>query len=102
MPTISIGVAGWSYDDWRDAVYRIPPSRTPDLFGYTGEDGGGQKARYVRDELAFLARYVDMIEINSSFYKTPSAIRPTTTTTATRRSPTSPSAAEPRPTPSSR
>jgi uncharacterized protein YecE (DUF72 family) len=47
---ISCGVAGWSYPDWKGFVY--PPG--------------------TRDELRFLAGFVDMIEINSSFYRPPS------------------------------
>lgn len=46
-PQYSIGIAGWSYPDWMGYVYD----------------------RSVRDPLAFLARYVDMIEINSTFYR---------------------------------
>ena len=48
---IHCGVAGWSYPDWEGCVY-------------TGR---------IKDKLAFLARYVDMIEINSTFYRPPSA-----------------------------
>ncbi len=43
----AVGVAGWSYPDWVGYVYD----------------------RSVRDGLAFLADYVDMIEINSTFYR---------------------------------
>lgn len=46
---VSIGVAGWSYEDWNGYVY----------------------PRGTRDKLRFLASYLDMIEINSSFYRTP-------------------------------
>jgi uncharacterized protein YecE (DUF72 family) len=49
--SIACGVAGWSYPDWKGFVY-----------------GPG-----VKDELRFVAGYVDMIEINSSFYHPPSA-----------------------------
>ena len=48
--SIHVGIAGWSYDDWRRTVY--PPG--------------------TRDKLQYVARYVDAIEINSSFYRTPS------------------------------
>ena len=48
---IRCGVAGWSYPDWQGIVY-------------TGR---------VKDQLAFLARFVDMIEINTTFYRPPSA-----------------------------
>ena len=48
---IACGVAGWSYPDWK---------------GYVYEPG-------VKDELRFIAGYVDMVEINSSFYRPPSA-----------------------------
>ncbi len=50
---IHFGVAGWSYPDWEGLVY---PRGLP-----------------ARDQLAYLARYVDMIEINSTFYRPPSA-----------------------------
>lgn len=48
---IAVGVAGWSYPDWVGFVYD----------------------RSVRDGLAFLADYVDMVEINSTFYRPPNA-----------------------------
>ena len=48
---ISFGVAGWSYPDWSGYVY----------------------SRRVKDKLAFLAEFVDMIEINSTFYRIPDA-----------------------------
>ncbi|MEM7307122.1 MAG: DUF72 domain-containing protein [Planctomycetota bacterium] len=51
---IRVGPAGWSYHDWEGRVY---PDRKPAGF----------------HPLAFLARYVDCIEINSSFYATPRA-----------------------------
>jgi len=44
---ITCGVAGWSYPDWKGFVY--PPG--------------------LRDPLPFLAGYVDLIEINSTFYR---------------------------------
>ncbi len=46
---ISVGVAGWSYPDWAGFVY-------------TGR---------VRDELRFVAGYLDMVEVNSTFYRPP-------------------------------
>ncbi|HVO77127.1 MAG TPA: DUF72 domain-containing protein, partial [Candidatus Bathyarchaeia archaeon] len=49
--TVRIGPAGWSYDDWVGPVY--PP---------------GKKV----DELLTIARYFDCVELNSSFYRTPS------------------------------
>jgi uncharacterized protein YecE (DUF72 family) len=52
MGEILIGSAGWSYPDWSGIVY---PDPLPKGF----------------DELAFLARFVDCIEINSSFYRPP-------------------------------
>lgn len=50
MSNIAYGIAGWSYPDWSGAVY--PPG--------------------VKDKLAYVARYVDAIEINSTFYAPPS------------------------------
>jgi uncharacterized protein YecE (DUF72 family) len=47
---IKVGIAGWSYDDWNGTVY---PSGT-------------------RDKLRYIAPFVDVIEINSSFYRPPS------------------------------
>ncbi len=47
---IYIGIAGWSYADWRGIVY--PSSST--------------------DQLTYVHPYVDCIEINSTFYRPPS------------------------------
>ena len=47
-----VGVAGWSYPDWEGIVY----PKTPRF-----------------DALAYLTRYFDTIEINSPFYRIPSA-----------------------------
>jgi uncharacterized protein YecE (DUF72 family) len=49
-PKIYIGIAGWSYPDWRGIVY--PSSKI--------------------DPLACVSQYVDCIEINSTFYRPPS------------------------------
>lgn len=46
---IRVGIAGWSYPDWEGYVY----------------------GRGVKDKLRFIAGYVDMIEINSTFYRPP-------------------------------
>lgn len=54
---VRVGPAGWSYDDWAGPVYPEPRPR-----GF--------------DPLAFLARYVDTVEVNSTFY------RPATVATA--------------------
>ena len=51
LSPIYCGVAGWSYPDWEGFVY-------------TGR---------IKDQLQFLARFVDMIEVNSSFYRPPAA-----------------------------
>jgi len=48
---IRVGIAGWSYEDWNGTVY---PKGT-------------------RDKLRYIAPFVDVIEINSPFYRTPSA-----------------------------
>lgn len=50
-PPIWFGIAGWSYEDWIDVVY----------------------PRGTRDTLSFVAKYVDLLEINSSFYRPPTA-----------------------------
>lgn len=47
---IRIGSAGWSYPDWKGVVY---PKRAPDGF----------------DALRYLAAYLDVIEINNTFYR---------------------------------
>ena len=49
MAEIAIGTAGWSYRDWEGIVY----------------------PRSERDKLRFLARYVDRIEIDTTFYRIP-------------------------------
>jgi uncharacterized protein YecE (DUF72 family) len=49
---IRVGPAGWAYRDWDGIVYPHPKPR-----GF--------------DPLAYLARYFDMVEINSSFYGAP-------------------------------
>lgn len=51
---IRVGTAGWDYDDWKGVVYPKPRPR-----GF--------------DPLRFLAGYLDLIEINSTFYRPPSA-----------------------------
>ena len=48
---IACGIAGWSYPDWKGYVY--PPG--------------------TKDTLRYIAGYVDLIEINSTFYRPPSA-----------------------------
>ena len=53
-PIIRIGPAGWSYKDWEGVVYPQKP---------------GKKF----DPLEYLARYFNTIEINSSFYRPPTA-----------------------------
>lgn len=50
---IYVGIAGWAYADWEGTVY---PTNTPRGF----------------DPLAYLSRYFDCIEINSTFYRIPS------------------------------
>lgn len=47
---IRIGVAGWDYPDWKGIVY---------------PKGSGPRF----DRLAYLARFVDALEINSTFYR---------------------------------
>jgi len=51
---ILYGVAGWSYADWRGPVY---PRRASRAF----------------HALTFLARFIDLMEINSTFYALPQA-----------------------------
>ncbi len=51
---IRVGTAGWSYPDWEGVVY---PRRKPPGF----------------HALAYLARFVDCVEINSTFYSLPRA-----------------------------
>lgn len=49
---IKVGVAGWSYPDWEGVVY--PPGERRSL-----------------DRLRYLACFVDVIEINNTFYRPP-------------------------------
>ncbi len=51
-PTIRLGPAGWSYDDWHGIVY---PHHRPRGF----------------HEAEYLARYFDTLEINTTFYHPP-------------------------------
>lgn len=46
---VYIGIAGWSYPDWKGIVYTQPG----------------------KDQLKYVSRYVDCIEINSTFYRPP-------------------------------
>jgi len=51
MPeNVYIGIAGWSYPDWKGIVYTEPKI----------------------DQLEYVSRFVDCIEINSTFYRPPS------------------------------
>jgi uncharacterized protein YecE (DUF72 family) len=50
---VRVGPAGWSYEDWKGVVY---PKNAGSKF----------------DQLAYIATYFDVIEINSSFYRPPS------------------------------
>jgi len=52
MGTLLVGVAGWSYPDWEGPVYPRSKGR-----GF--------------HPLAFLAPYIDVMEVNSSFYAVP-------------------------------
>src|SRR6185436_14212487 len=47
---IGVGVAGWDYPDWNGIVYPKRASR-----GF--------------DRLAWMARFVDVIEVNATFYR---------------------------------
>jgi uncharacterized protein YecE (DUF72 family) len=49
---LRIGTSGWSYEDWRGRFY---PAERPRGF----------------DELAYLARFFNAVEVNSSFYRPP-------------------------------
>ncbi len=52
MAQFHIGTAGWSYKDWEGIVY--PAHKSEDFHG-----------------LAFLAQFVNMVEVNSTFYRPP-------------------------------
>ncbi|MBE3095646.1 MAG: DUF72 domain-containing protein [Planctomycetes bacterium] len=51
---IRVGTSGWSYADWAGVFYPLEKPR-----GF--------------DELAYLARFFDAVEVNSSFYRPPTA-----------------------------
>jgi uncharacterized protein YecE (DUF72 family) len=53
MARIYVGPAGWSYEDWEGIVYPAAKGR-----GF--------------HPLAFLAAYIDIVEVNSTFYRPPS------------------------------
>ena len=50
-PAIAVGVAGWSYPDWRGTFYPVRRDRVPDL--------------------ARVVRHFDCVEINLPFYRLP-------------------------------
>jgi uncharacterized protein YecE (DUF72 family) len=50
LSPLRVGVCGWDYPDWRGPIYP-------------------RRARAGFDPLAFLAEYLDLIEINASFYR---------------------------------
>ena len=52
MASYYIGTAGWSYEDWEGIVY---PARRDSRF----------------HPLTYLARYINIIEVNSTFYRLP-------------------------------
>jgi len=54
---VYIGIAGWSYPDWKGIVYTQPKV--------------DQSARHKADKLEYVSRFVDCIEINSTFYRPP-------------------------------
>ncbi|MFQ5767853.1 MAG: DUF72 domain-containing protein [Acidobacteriota bacterium] len=51
-PPIMVGTAGWAYSDWEGIVYP-------------------EGSRSSLDRLAWMARFVDIMEINSTFYRAP-------------------------------
>jgi uncharacterized protein YecE (DUF72 family) len=53
MTSFYIGTAGWSYEDWKGVVY---PEKKEAGF----------------HPLAFLAQYINIVEVNSTFYRPPS------------------------------
>jgi uncharacterized protein YecE (DUF72 family) len=53
LDNIRVGTAGWQYPDWAGVFYPAPRPRG-------------------LDELAYIASYFDLVEINSSFYRIPS------------------------------
>ncbi|MBI5092295.1 MAG: DUF72 domain-containing protein [Candidatus Hydrogenedentes bacterium] len=54
LGAVRVGPAGWSYDDWKGIVY--PPGMPKSLH-----------------PLTFLCEYFDTVEVNSTFYRPPSA-----------------------------
>ncbi len=65
---IRVGVAGWDYPDWEGVVYPRHPRR-----GF--------------DKLAWISRFVDAVEVNSSFYR---PVRPRVAESWVRRTASSP------------
>lgn len=54
MAKYHVGTAGWSYEDWNGIVYPVPKAR-----GFHA--------------LPYLADYIDIVEVNSTFYRPASA-----------------------------
>jgi uncharacterized protein YecE (DUF72 family) len=73
MPDIRVGTSGWSY-----------PSGKGTWNGIFYPAGAGSRGRGKLDELAFYAEHFDTVEINSTFYRTPT---PATAQSWARRTP---------------
>lgn len=73
---VACGVAGWSYPDWRETVYRLPapPARQPLLFDLPDARPTARSAPSTLSPLTYLAGFVDMVEVNSSFYRIPTPV----------------------------
>lgn len=54
MPELYIGPAGWNYPDWKGVVY--PPKLPKSV-----------------SELTYIANYLNVVEVNSTFYRIPEA-----------------------------
>ncbi len=67
---VYIGIAGWSYPDWKGIVYTQPACpEYPMKEKATPKDGTAGRPKV--DQLEYVSRFVDCIEINSTFYRPP-------------------------------
>jgi len=67
---VYVGIAGWSYPDWKGIVYTQPACpEYPMKEKAPPKDGTAGRPKV--DQLEYVSRFVDCVEINSTFYRPP-------------------------------
>ena len=80
MAQVRYGTAGWVFDDWYGTFYpgKVTREGPGSLFSGVPDEAPDPDVRLAkRTPLAYYARYFDTVEVNASFYRTPT---PRTTT----------------------